>query len=177
MKNGAGERGSEAVSHHTSARDALALRPISTGPRSSRDESAGARWCCCDRATGSSEATPIYLRVCEPLRDATTYAVRVLRASNHPAKLPKRLGDAPASAESHGAMVDLTSSASEGSSWRGLVRAEGVEPSFHAWEAHVMAVILRPRLKRASLRLVGAVVNSRLSQTAGGRGSSLARCL
>src|SRR5882724_8939572 len=26
-----------------------------------------------------------------------------------------------------------------------MVRAEGVEPSFHAWEAHVIAVILRPQ--------------------------------
>ena len=28
----------------------------------------------------------------------------------------------------------------------GLVRARGIEPRFQAWEAHVIAVILRPRL-------------------------------
>ena len=33
-----------------------------------------------------------------------------------------------------------------------VVRAEGVEPSFHAWEAHVIAVILRPRQHRGKVR-------------------------
>lgn len=28
-----------------------------------------------------------------------------------------------------------------------MVRAPGIEPGFHAWEAHVITTILRPRIK------------------------------
>jgi hypothetical protein len=60
---------------------------------------------------------------------------------------------------------EISRSRASAGPWR-VVRVRGVEPRFHAWEAHVIAVILHPRNGRKGCRAVWPSVNP---GTGGGR--------